>query len=178
MERIGIVEILRHRIYWRMEKIFMAMRQRKSDRAIRPQVVLVNRCIILDKKNRFLLIRRTNTDYYAPGLWEFPGGKLDEGQDLSNALEREVLEETGLLILPTTRIAYTESQIVPRGKYKGLPYVALIGIGKLIGGKIKLSEEHTDYRWVTKREAYAMDLKDEIRKSLIVLSKSLSVKWQ
>ncbi len=146
--------------------------KQKSKRALRPKVVLVNRCIIFDKKGKFLLIKRSPNEYYAAGLWEFPGGKLDEGQDLTNALEREVIEETGLLVLPTTRIAYTESSIIARGPYKGLPYVVIIGIGKMIGGKLKLSEEHTDYKWVTYDEAIEMSIKDEIRKSLIVLKKN------
>ena len=149
---------------------------KKSAKLSRPRIVLVNRCIILDKKNRILLIRRSKNNYHSPGMWEFPGGKLDEGQDLSTALEREVLEETGLLIIPMTRIAYTESSIIPRGKYKGLPYVVLIGVGKLLGGKIKLSEEHDDFKWVTEKEAHNMELKDEIKKALIVLSKSLKKK--
>ncbi len=151
------------------KKISKAIKERRS----RPKVVLVNRCIILDKEKKFLLIKRSSKDYHAPELWEFPGGKLDEGQNLTDALEREVLEETGLLVLPTTRIAYTESQIIPKGKYKGLPYVIIIGIGKIIGGKLKLSPEHTDYKWVTEEEALEMNIKDEIRKSLIVLSKDL-----
>ena len=147
-------------------------KKNKSPRNSRPRVVLVNRCIIVNK-NKFLLIKRASNDSYGPGLWEFPGGKLDEGQDLSSALEREVLEETGLLVLPTTRIAYTESSMATNGKYKGLTYVVIIGIGKLIGGKLKLSEEHEDYKWVNYNEAIEMPIKDEIRKSLIVLKNNL-----
>lgn len=147
-------------------------KQSTKERNARPRVVLVNRCIVFNKKGQFLLIQRSLNEYHAAGQWEFPGGKLDEGQDLSQALEREVLEETGLLILPTTRIAFTESSIIPIGKYKGLPYVVIIGIGKMIGGKFKLSEEHTDFKWVTVKEAYDMPIKDEIRKALIVLSKN------
>jgi 8-oxo-dGTP pyrophosphatase MutT (NUDIX family) len=153
----------------------MALKSKKkiSAKNQRPRVVLVNRCIILNKIGKILLIKRSLKDYNAPGLWEFPGGKLDEGQDLSNALEREVIEETGLFVTPTDRTAYIESSIIPRGKYRGLPYVVIIGIGKLIGGKLQLSEEHTDFKWVTVKEAYEMNIKDEIRKSLIVLEKNL-----
>lgn len=160
-----------------MKKILKNKKQKqRSDRSLRPKVVLVNRCIILNGKGKFLLIKRSPNDYYASGLWEFPGGKLDEGQDLTNALEREVIEETNLLVLPTTRIAYTESSVIPKGKYKGLPYVVIIGIGKMIGGKLKLSEEHTDFKWVTLKEAFEMPIKDEIRKSLMVLGKNLKSK--
>ena len=154
-----------------MKKILK--KKRISPKNQRPRVVLVNRCVILNKEKKILLIKRSLKGYYAPGLWEFPGGKLDEGQDLSSALEREVIEETGLLVLPTNRIAYTESSIIPKGKYKGLPYVVIIGTGRLVGGELKLSNEHTDYKWVTIKEAYDMPIKDDIRKSLIVLEKTL-----
>lgn len=148
----------------------------KNERTLRPRVVLVTRCLIFKKNGRFLLIKRSKNDYHSPGLWEFPGGKLDEGQDLTNALEREVLEETGLLVIPTERIVYTESQVIPKGKFKGMPYVVIIGIGRLVGGKIKLSKEHTDYRWVNIKEAYEMSLKEEVHKALIILEKKIPKK--
>ena len=67
----------------------------------RPKVVLVNRCIIFNKnEDKILIIKRSEREHHESGKWEFPGGKLDEGQDLNNALEREVLEETGLFIIP------------------------------------------------------------------------------
>ena len=154
----------------------MIKTKKNNNKNSRPRIVLVNRCIILNEKGKLLLIKRSMEDEHAPGMWEFPGGKLDEGQDLSSALEREVLEETGLLVSPKTRIAFVESQIIPKGKYKGLPYVVLVGIGKKIGGKLKLSFEHTDYKWVSVKEAYEMEIKDEIRKALIVLSRSLRKK--
>ena len=133
--------------------------------------MLVNRCVIINDDGKVLLIKRSSSDRYAPGLWEFPGGKLEEGQDVSAALEREVLEETGLVVAPITRIAYVESQIIFDGPYKGLPYVIIIGTGKLIGGEVKLSEEHESYKWVTTKEGLELPLKDEIRKALSLISR-------
>lgn len=143
----------------------------KNKSVKRPRVVLVNRCAVFKKNGKLLLIKRSSSDRYAAGFWEFPGGKLDEGQNVSQALEREVFEETGLVVVPITRIAYIESQIMIQGPYKGLPYIVIIGTGKLIGGKIKLSKEHTSYKWVTKNEALKLPLKDEIRKALKLISK-------
>lgn len=140
---------------------------------IKSKILLVNRCIVLNKSSKFLLVQRSLDDTYAPGEWEFPGGKLEEGQDISNALEREVLEETGLIVLPLTRIAYTESQLNTKGKYKGYTYVVIIGIGKHTYGEVTLSDEHMAYKWVTEKEALSMGIKGEIRRSLLVLSKTI-----
>ncbi|MCJ7792514.1 MAG: NUDIX domain-containing protein [Candidatus Marinimicrobia bacterium] len=137
--------------------------------AKRPRVVLTNRAIVLDEKGEILLIKRANTDSWRPGFWEFPGGKLDEGQDLSHALEREILEETGLVVIPINRVVYYESQISQMKKYRGLPYIVLIGLAKKIGGKIKLSEEHTESAWVTPQKALNCDLTSESKKALLVL---------
>lgn len=140
----------------------------------RPRVLLVNRAIVLNDKKQILLIQRSTSDSYAPNMWEFPGGKLEEGQDISNALEREVLEETGLFVIPVSRVAYVESYIITKSrKYNGLPYVVLVGVCKMIGGKLALSEEHRDYKWVSVKKAYRLELKEDTRKALSALEGSL-----
>ena len=46
---------------------------------------------------RFLIQKRLPKGHLG-GLWEFPGGKVEEGEELSIALRREIAEETGLKI--------------------------------------------------------------------------------
>lgn len=53
--------------------------------------------VILDAGDRILLSRR-HADSHQGGLWEFPGGKLEHGESLQQALERELEEELGILI--------------------------------------------------------------------------------
>lgn len=138
--------------------------------ADRPRVLLVNRCMILNAHGETLLLRRSPTNRHAPHKWEFPGGKLDEGQDINHALEREVLEETGLLVQPIKRLFYVESELIIEGPYAGLPYVVLIGSGRLVGGKLILSKEHDNSTWITPKTAFDFDLKPEIRKALAVFT--------
>lgn len=140
----------------------------------RPKVVLVNRSIVINNKGEILLIQRNNDDSWGGGFWEIPGGKLDEGQDITHALEREVFEETNLLINPISRTAYFESSIISQGKYLGMPYIAIIGISLLDVGKIKLSEEHQNFTWKTVNQALNYKLTEETHKALVVLKKQIS----
>ena len=45
-----------------------------------------------------LLITRRFDNVHLPGLWEFPGGKVEAGESLQAALEREIDEEIGVHI--------------------------------------------------------------------------------
>jgi len=140
----------------------------------RPQVVLVNRCFILNNEKKFLLVKRAINDSYLPDHWECPGGKLDQGQDLTHAREREVLEETGLLVNITNPLVHADSYVIGEGKYVGMPYVLLCGIGQSVGGKLTLSSEHSDYAWVTYDEALNYILTPETRKATIILKDYLT----
>lgn len=55
--------------------------------------------ILIDPHGRYLLTSRPPGKVYA-GYWEFPGGKLEEGETVEDALRRELQEEIGLIIGP------------------------------------------------------------------------------
>ena len=61
------------------------------------KIVLVAACALLDVDGRVLLARRPPGKSMA-GLWEFPGGKVEEGERPEEALIREMSEELGIVI--------------------------------------------------------------------------------
>lgn len=132
-------------------------------------VFIVNRCFILDDKKRILLVRRSWNDSYYPGFWECPGGKLDEGEDLTEALAREVLEETNLLIKMKEPLVSIQSQVLTEGRYAGNTYVMIFSVAEKIGGEVKLSAEHSSHAWTTFNDILEYDLTPEVRKSLMVM---------
>lgn len=52
--------------------------------------------IVHDARGRLLLIRRGRDPHR--GLWSLPGGRIEAGESPAQAVEREVREETGLLV--------------------------------------------------------------------------------
>lgn len=61
----------------------------------RPVVPCVG-AIVHDRRRRLLLIRRGQEP--SLGLWSVPGGRVEPGETVTEAVEREVLEETGLRV--------------------------------------------------------------------------------
>jgi 8-oxo-dGTP diphosphatase len=55
--------------------------------------------VLIDGEGRFLLTSRPQGKVYA-GYWEFPGGKLEAGETVEQALRRELQEEIGITIGP------------------------------------------------------------------------------
>ena len=53
--------------------------------------------VLIDAAGRFLLTSRPQGKVYA-GYWEFPGGKLEVGESVAQALRRELHEELGITI--------------------------------------------------------------------------------
>lgn len=54
--------------------------------------------IIFNREGKILIAQRP-PHKLAPGFWEFPGGKVEKGETVEEALHREILEEVNLIIL-------------------------------------------------------------------------------
>jgi len=63
------------------------------------RLVLVVACALIDAHNRVLLARRPQGKAMA-GLWEFPGGKAEQGETPEETLVRELHEELGVAVVP------------------------------------------------------------------------------
>lgn len=78
-------------------------------------VVQVAVGVILDADGRVLVSRR-HKDAHQGGFWEFPGGKIEAGEELKQALARELVEELGIEVLAasfwfTQVYAYPDKQV-------------------------------------------------------------------
>jgi 8-oxo-dGTP diphosphatase len=59
--------------------------------------------VILDA-DRNVLITRRSAEVHQGSLWEFPGGKVEAGESLATALDRELQEELGIRIGRTSAL--------------------------------------------------------------------------
>lgn len=107
--------------------------------------ITVKGIVVLD--NKILLLKRVKPSTDGLGFWELPGGGLEYGETPNQALIRELKEETGLDIV-IIKPAYTFTKI--REDYQ------TVGIGFLCIPKndhVRLSDEHTEYCFVTIEKA-------------------------
>ena len=61
------------------------------------KIVLVAACALVDADGRVLLAQRPQGKPMA-GLWEFPGGKVEDGETPEQSLIRELQEELGVVV--------------------------------------------------------------------------------
>ena len=52
---------------------------------------------LIEQGGKYLACQRLSEDYFG-SMWEFPGGKVEEGEEKENALKREIKEELGIEI--------------------------------------------------------------------------------
>lgn len=112
---------------------------------------------IIKEGGKYLILKRSPDAHAYPNCWDFPGGKLEAGEDALKGLEREVFEETELKV-KAIKPAFTFHEIV-----KGRNLVFIIYLCEKISGEVKLSHEHTEYKWSTKEEILKLDTENYLR---------------
>jgi len=60
--------------------------------------VIIDVVAAIIRRGGQILITQRFDHVHLPGLWEFPGGKVEAGESLQAALEREIMEELGVKI--------------------------------------------------------------------------------
>ncbi|KQO14686.1 8-oxo-dGTP diphosphatase MutT [Paenibacillus sp. Leaf72] len=100
--------------------------------------------IISNEQNQLLIARRKKGKSQE-GLWEFPGGKIEQGESAQSCLRRELLEEMQIEILPQEWFGVNDH-------YYGTTHIRLIAYkAKYVSGEIILVD-HDDYCWVRREE--------------------------
>ena len=91
------------------------------------------------------------------GKWEFPGGKLEDGEDFETAIKREMQEEFGVDVKVHQKI--TEGKFMHKGKECSLHVFFTEFMEDGIKKPFVLTE-HTDYKWVEPQEIFNLDFVD------------------
>ena len=132
--------------------------------------IMVPAAIIIKDRKMFFQKRRDSRKEFTK--WEFPGGGVENGEDLINCLKREVKDETGLAVEPLELLSPIMNRVEKKYGYQVfLP----VYICKVKSGKLKVAHnEVSDTGWFTIKEALKLKflpLNQEIIKSNIQILK-------
>ena len=94
-----------------------------------PKHIVAVSALVYDAQGDVLCVKT----HWRSDTWELPGGQVEEGEPLDEAVRREVLEETGITIRPqrVTGIYYNVSMTV----------LSVVFIGQYVGGTIGIQPE-------------------------------------
>jgi 8-oxo-dGTP diphosphatase len=104
---------------------------------------------------RVLLIRRGTPPLL--GEWSLPGGVLECGETLREAVVREAREETGLIVETVDMLGVYE-RVIRDGARVRYHYVLIDFLCRPLGGNLKSGSDAADVRWFTRDELPALNL--------------------
>ncbi|MEM5834303.1 MAG: NUDIX hydrolase [Candidatus Aenigmatarchaeota archaeon] len=96
---------------------------------------------IVEKGNKILLITRASEPF--EGMLALPGGLVEEGEKVEQALIREVEEETSLVVKPKEILGvYSDPERDPRGHT-----VSIVFVAEVAGGELEAGGDAQDVDW-------------------------------
>ena len=98
--------------------------------------------VIVAADERILLVRRAIEPGH--GLWVFPGGYVDRGEEISAAAVREAREETNLEV----RLG----GLINIYSYPGRPIIIVVYRASIVGGELATDEESSEARFFGRAE--------------------------
>jgi 8-oxo-dGTP diphosphatase len=99
---------------------------------------------IIRKKDKILVLKRNQKDVHKPGIWETPGGTMDDNISPQEELKREIAEETGLeveICEPFNVFTFIRDDTK---EFK----IGITFCCDYVSGEVILSEEHSEYNWI------------------------------
>ncbi len=123
-----------------------------SNPKILQNVRLIQKCIIVGKDGKILALKRAADDQSRGGNWDLPGGGYEQGENVIEAIKREIMEEAGLKAKTVCPIFVDNHMNVDKGFFAGLNVFGICYSCTDWVGEVTLSDEHAEYQWVTPNE--------------------------
>jgi 8-oxo-dGTP diphosphatase len=124
--------------------------------------------VIKDDAGRMLLILRGHDP--GKGLWSVPGGRIEPGETGEEAVVREVLEETGLVVACGELLGSVERPGRAGDVIEISDYVAVV-----LGGQLAAGDDAADARWFTPVQVVALDAGGKLTPGLLTALRSWGV---
>lgn len=106
---------------------------------------------VISYNNKILCVQRGDNKYnYIAFKYEFPGGKVEEGETNEEAIKREILEELNL------KISIDSKYLTVNHDYPDFTLIMHSYLCSCIAPELQLSE-HIDYKWLDISELKPLD---------------------
>lgn len=106
---------------------------------------------VIVEDGAILCVQRNENKYdYISKKWEFPGGKVEENEEIENTIVREIQEELNLEIRVDQFLIQVDHQ------YPDFRIVMDTFLCSIVGGSLNLNE-HINYCWLKKEDLYQLD---------------------
>lgn len=120
---------------------------------VMPTHIVAAAGIVLNENDEILMVNTYNAG------WVFPGGQVEEGEDLLQGLRREILEETGIEA-EIKEVFCISSNTCKHPGYNGVkevPTKVMVDfICRKVGGEARSSEENSETGWFKRDEVLSM----------------------
>ena len=100
-------------------------------------------CALIQKDGKVLAMRRALSKDASPGIWEAVSGRIQHGEEPLDAVRREILEETGLVVEVEPRPLSAHHAL-----RAGAPMVIVYYLANWRSGEVAMSEEHDAWEWL------------------------------
>lgn len=123
------------------------------------------KALVKNSNDEFLFLLRSSllsADEDKPS-WDIPGGRINPGESLLDALYREIKEEIGYDLQSSPNLLAAQDILVPT---KDLHVVRLTYMVEEDIPVISLSHEHVDYRWLTLDKLKTLNVEPVLARAL------------
>ena len=114
-----------------------------------------------DGQGRLLMIKRGHEP--GAGLWSIPGGRIEAGETDAEALVREMLEETNLVVRVGRLLGRVQRPGLDGAVVDISDYAATV-----IGGTLRAGDDAAEARWVAAGDLDSLDITDGLIEALTV----------
>jgi 8-oxo-dGTP diphosphatase len=102
------------------------------------------------RRGPILLVERAGQPL--KGYWSLPGGLVETGERLEDAVRREILEETGLRVEPVRRFDIFERIMHDAQGEVEYHYLLVDYVCRIVGGKLRAGDDVSRAEWVRRRD--------------------------
>lgn len=120
----------------------------KKSKEIYPNLFIGAHALIKNDEGKILIIQRCESNRYKPLYWDVPGGKMQYGEEMFQAIKREVFEETGLEVVKVGKplsLYINKTQLPIR---EDVQIIFDVTVKDTTQDIVLSPTEHQTYRWI------------------------------